>query len=191
VRGVVVAADDPSISFNNNVRNRCVVGADKLETRRADGDIHDLADDSSVDNSDDQFVLVFGGNSLNPSTNSVFEVLSWLRSRDYIPTLLRVHTLSDRIIVGHATSHLATLPIAEKYFPEVGFDNCLLPKFREQWCCSLMGSLKSRHVHGCDPFRRIDKTLRGENGLLFACRVERRVAMAIDQRETLTFDMWR
>ncbi len=79
------------------------------------GDVHDLADHTTVDDRDDEFVGVRSGDAFDATLHPVAELMGRLAAGNHIPALLDVHELSDRVAVGHTPAELAALPVAEEH----------------------------------------------------------------------------
>ena len=151
----------------------------------------DLADDTAVHDSDDEFIGMRSGDPFDATLHPVAELMGGLAAGNHVPALLDVHELSDRVAVGDPLAELAALPVAEEHLAEVGLDDRGQPELLDERGSRLNGSLERGDVHRGDPFTGVDETLRSELRLLDALGGERWVAMAADEVERLTVDMRR
>ena len=176
----------PALGVDDQLADARVVGAGKGEPLDADGVGEELADHAPVHDRDDRLVRVRRHDAAQARPEPFSERLGGLGTRDHVPPLLLDDLEVERVALGGLQPECATLPVTQVHLPQLRHLGRLHAQERSQRRRRLVRAGERRHVDAVDRaarrvFRRQPCT--DQTGLLVALGGERRVAVAVLQRE--------
>src|SRR5262249_2370916 len=154
------------------------------ETARAGDAVQQLADHATVRDDHDTPIDVRGDDALEAGPHARIEVVLVLTAGDHVPALLLIDAPEQRIAGARPDAQFAAFPTAEEPFAQVAFLDRLEAEASSERRRGLVGALERRDVDRVDAL--VHQPIGEEIRLLFTDRIERRIAVAVAQRERLT-----
>ena len=142
-----------------------------------------LRDHRAMGEHDDELVDVPGRNAVDGTDDARRERVTRLGAGNHVPSLLGHHLERDRMAFGDVLAEHAAFPLAEVHLAKVGLDDRFDADRVRQRLRGLDRALERRDVDGGDVLA--GEALGDPFRLLVADGIERRIAVAVHQREVL------